>query len=54
MDLAPVGEGSVLGDVLDVDPVGLEPPIGPHLLVVSPVPLGESPLLRDVDLKRET
>ena len=37
---------------LDVDTVGLQLARGAHILVVLAVPLGESPLLRDVDLRK--
>ena len=40
----------MLGHVLDVDAVGLETAIGPHLLVLVTVPLGEAKLLADKDL----
>ena len=36
---------------LDVDSVRLQLALGAHLLVVLAVPLGEAPLLRDVDLR---
>ena len=51
LDLAPVGEGSVLGEVLDVHAVLDEPATLPHAVVLVAVPLGEAPLLRDVDLE---
>ena len=54
LDPAPLGEGPVLGQVLDVDPVGLEPALGTHVLVLLAVPLGEAPLLGHVDLEEET
>merc|ERR1719318_1643334 len=50
LGLAPHREGSVLGHVLHVDAVGLETAIGPHLLVLVTVPLGEAKLLADEDL----
>ena len=40
----------MLGHVLHVDAVGLETAIGPHLLVLVAVPLGEAKLLADEDL----
>ena len=40
----------MLGHVLDVDAVGLEATISPHLLVLVTVPLGEAKLLADEDL----
>ena len=40
----------MLGHVLHVDSVGLETAIGPHLLVLVAVPLGEAKLLADEDL----
>ena len=40
----------MLGQILDVDAVGLEAAVGPHLLVLLPVPLGEAPPLGDEDL----
>ena len=40
----------MLGHVLDVDAVGLEATISPHLLVLVAVPLGEAELLADEDL----
>merc|ERR1719239_2071885 len=50
LGLAPHREGSVLGHVLHVDAVGLEAAIGPHLLVLVTLPLGEAKLLADEDL----
>ena len=40
----------MLGHVLDVDAVGLEAAVSPHLLVLVAVPLGEAELLADEDL----
>merc|ERR1719318_221865 len=50
LGLAPHREGSVLRHVLNVDAIGLEAAIGPHLLVLVAVPLGEAKLLADKDL----
>merc|ERR1719184_659237 len=50
LGLAPHREGSVLGHVLHVDTVGLEVAVGPHLLVLVAIPLGEAKLLADEDL----
>ena len=50
LGFAPHGERSVLGHVLDVDAVGLEAAVSPHLLVLVAVPLGEAELLADEDL----
>merc|ERR1712203_1181599 len=50
LGLAPHREGSVLRHVLNVDAVGLEAAISPHLLVLVAVPLGEAKLLADEDL----
>ena len=50
LGLAPGGERSMLGDVLDVDTIVLEPAGGLHLGVLLPVPLGEAPVLGHVDL----
>merc|ERR1719180_584228 len=50
LGLAPHGEGSVLWHVLHVDTVGLQTPVGPHLLVFVAVPLREAELLADEDL----
>ena len=43
----------MLGQILDGDAVGLEAAGGAHILVLLAVPLGEAPLLRDVDLEWE-
>ena len=40
----------MLGQVLDGDTVGQEAAAGAHILVLGAVPLGEAPLLGDVDL----
>ena len=53
LNLAPGRQGSVLGQVFDIGAIGPEATVSPHLLVVLPVPLGEAPLLGDVDLKDE-
>lgn len=45
----PLLEGSVLLNKLGVDSIGNETAFGSHSLVVSLVPLGESPLLGDND-----
>jgi len=50
LNLAPVGQGSVLGQILDVDSIKDEVTAGTHALVVGTIPLGESPLLADVNL----
>merc|ERR1719245_2785895 len=50
LDLAPPGQGAVLGQVLHANTVGNESAVFPHLGVDITVPLGESPLLGDVDL----
>jgi hypothetical protein len=42
----------VLGHVLDVCAVGSEATGVPHLLVVLAIPLGEAPLLGNVDLQK--
>merc|ERR1719234_884677 len=44
LGLAPHGEGSVLWHVLDVDSVGLQTAIGPHLLVFVAAPDREKDL----------
>ena len=41
----------MLGEVLDVDAVLDEATALPHLVVLLAVPLGEAPLLGDVDLE---
>ena len=41
----------MLGEVLGVDAVGDEGAVGAPLLVLLPVPLGETPLLGNVNLK---
>ena len=40
----------MLREVLDGDAVGQEAALGAHALVLGAVPLGEAPLLGDVDL----
>ena len=40
----------MLRHVLNVDAIGLETAISPHLLVLVTVPLGEAKLLADEDL----
>ena len=52
LDLAPFGQGSVLGQILDGGAVREEATVGPHLFVVFAVELGEAPLLGHVNLKR--
>ena len=54
LDAAPLGEGAVLRLVLHVDSVGLQLAAGAHLLVDLAVPLGEPPLLGDVDLQSKS
>ena len=51
LNLAPDRQGAVLGQVFDGGAVGPEASVSPHLLVLLPVPLGEAPLLGDVDLE---
>ena len=51
LDLAPPGQGSVLGHVLDVGAVVDQTTFGLHVLVNLAVPLGESPLLGNEDLQ---
>ena len=41
----------MLGQVLDGDTVGQEAAAGAHILVLGAVPLGEAPLLGDVNLQ---
>ena len=53
LDFAPLGQGPVLGLVLNGDSVRPQPATVAHLLVDLAVPLGESPLLRDVDLRKD-
>ena len=48
-----MGQGYVLGHVLNVGAVRSETPVGTHLLVDDPVELGEAPLLADVDLHKK-
>ena len=50
LDLAPGGEGPVVRLVLDAHTVLDELAALPHALVVGALPLGETPLLADVDL----
>merc|ERR1719411_925288 len=50
LNLAPFGQRSVIGLVLNIDTILDEFAVGPHLLVFLTVPLGEAPLLGDVDL----
>merc|ERR1712117_799907 len=50
LDAAPLGQGAVLRLVLHVDSVGLQLSVGAHLPMDLAVPLGEAPLLGDVDL----
>ena len=45
LGLAPDGERSVLGDVLHIDTIVLEPAGGLHLGVLLPGPLGEAVVL---------
>jgi hypothetical protein len=52
LNLAPRGQGPVFRQVFNIGAVGSETAVGPHLLVVLPVPLGEAPLLGDVDLRQ--
>ncbi len=52
LNLAPRGQGPVFRQVFNIGAVGSETAVGPHLLIVLPVPLGEAPLLGDVDLQR--
>ena len=54
LDLAPGREGSVLWHVLDVGAVVDQSALGLHVVVHGPVPLGETPLLGDVDLEADT
>ena len=51
LDLAPPGQGSVLGHVLDVGAIVDQTTFGLHVLVNLAVPLGESPLLGNEDLQ---
>ena len=53
LNLAPRGQGAVLGQILHVGAVGLKPAFLPHRVVVLAIPLSEAPLLRDVDLKKK-
>ena len=50
LGLAPDGERSMLGDVLDIDTIVLESAGGLHLGVLLPGPLGEAPVLGHEDL----
>ena len=52
LDLAPPGQGSVLGHVLDVGAIVDQTTLGLHVLVNLTVPLGESPLLGNEDLQK--
>ena len=51
LDLAPRGQGPVLGQVLDVGAVVDQATLGLHVLVHLTVPLGEAPLLGNEDLQ---
>ena len=51
LDPAPFGQGSVLGHVLGVDSVQGQTAALAHVLVHLTIPLGETPLLGDIDLK---
>jgi len=50
LDLAPSGEGSVLGQVLHANSVVDKTAGSLHVVEDAPVPLGETPLLADEDL----
>jgi len=50
LDLAPPAEGSVLCHVFDGGAIREQTAVGPHLLVLGALKLGESPLLGHVDL----
>lgn len=52
--LLPNGEGAVLGPVLDVAAVRLKPPVVSQVLVYVPLVLGETPLLRYIDLQNKS
>ena len=49
-----MGQGSVLGHVLGVDSIQGETAALAHVLVHLAIPLGESPLLGDVNLEGKT